>query len=278
MDFDGRKRTRGPGDERLLMNICFITASNNEEVLRSSLLASPDLAGVEVNVQRGAPSAGVAYNRGIQSSRAEIMVFVHQDIYLPKGWLAKLEKALAQLERQDPNWGVLGLFGTEPDGTGQGLLYSTGLGVVLGSEFEGARPVRTLDEVMLIVRRASGLRFDETLEGFHLYGADISLEAESRGMKCYAISAHCIHNTNGIGLLPWAYWKCYLRLRRKWSSRLPVSTPCMDITRWGMPALNYLLRRPVWLLRHRHRLGRRVPDPSPVWRQLQTKELASQTA
>lgn len=251
------------------MNICFVTASHNEEILRSSLLTSPDIVdGVEVSVQKGAPSAGVAYNHGIDATRAEIIIFLHQDVYLPMGWRERMESALGPLAQQDPNWGVVGLFGTQADGAGQGSVYSTGLRRVIGEEFSGARRVETLDEVVLILRRASGLRFDENLPGFHLYGADICLQAEQRGMKSYAISDCCVHNTNRIGLLPKAYWECYLNLRRKWWRRLPVTTPCMPLTKWGGPAVRYLLKRPLKLALGHVKPGQRVANPAKVWQEL----------
>lgn len=251
------------------MACCFIVASNSEAVLRSCLLASPDVnGGVEVSVQRGAASAAIAYNRGIQSTRAEVMIFAHQDVYLPPGWALRLERILDRLERDDPNWGVLGCLGVERGGAFQGHLYSTGLGQVLGRGFAAARQVETLDEVMLILRRSSGLRFDEKLSGFHLYGTDICLEAQMGGLRAYAIPAFCIHNSNGLALLPWAYWKCWLHMRRKWSSQLPLSTPCMPITRWGGAVMRYFIRRTLWLAGHRKCVGRRVTDPSGIWRKL----------
>ena len=261
------------------MNCCFIAASNSEEVLRSSLLSSPDLSeGIEISVQREVPSAAIAYNRGIEATRAEIMVFVHQDVYLPAGWIRKLERTVRQLQAKDLSWGALGLFGTERDGTGRGYLYSTGLRRVLGSEFTGAHRVETLDEVMLILRRASALRFDEQLPGFHLYGADICLQAEARGMKNYAISNFAIHNTNGVKLLPPAYWNIYRQMRRKWWSRLPACTPCMPITRSRAPAWRYGIGQRLRLALGRHQPGSRVADPASLCRQLLDGKVASQSA
>jgi len=249
-----------------LRNIAVIVASNSEDVLRSSLLASPDLKdGVEISVQRGSRSAAEAYNKGIAETKSEVMIFVHQDVYLPAGWRQRLDRALEWLSVNDPSWGVLGLFGVEKNGAGQGHVYSTGLQRVIGELFEGARPVETLDEVMLILRRSSGLRFDESLPGFHLYGGDICLLAEARGLKSYAISACAVHNTNGIRFLPRAYWKIFFQMRDKWRARLPVQTPCMPITSGCGAALRYAVRRPLWLLRHGANVGTRVADPKAVW-------------
>jgi len=55
--------------------------------------------------------------------------------------------------------------------------------------------VQTLDEIVLIFRRDSGLSFDETLPHFHFYGTDICMRAAEQGRQCYAISAFCVHNT-----------------------------------------------------------------------------------
>ena len=55
-----------------------------------------------------------------------------------------------------------------------------------GSELPA--PVATLDELLLIVRRDSGLRFDPDL-GFHLYGADICLQASEQGLAVVALDA-----------------------------------------------------------------------------------------
>ena len=88
----------------------------------------------------------------------------------------------------------------------------------------------SLDEVVLIFRKSSGLMFDEYLPGYHLYGADICAEARRQGRKSYAISAFCIHNTNIGGILPLEFWKCYLFMRRKWMNSLPIHTPCTRIS------------------------------------------------
>jgi hypothetical protein len=252
------------------MKCCFVTASNNEEVLRSCLLASPDLhAGVELSIQRGAASAGSAYNRGIKATQSEVMVFAHQDVFLPEGWMAHLGRALDRLEKEDPNWGVLGIFGVDGGAVTHGHLYSAGLRSVLGKPLAKPVQIETADEVLLILRRASGLVFDESLPGFHLYGADICLQADARGLKCYAIPAFGIHNSNGLGMLPADYWRCWLYLRKKWSRRLPVRTPCMPITRWGGDALRYLVGHRIMLARSQAKIPSRVPDPRAIWVELQ---------
>lgn len=244
-------------------------ASNNDAVLENSLLRSPGLTGVrEVVVERGHRCTGSAYNQGMAKAAGEIVVFVHQDVFLPAEWMSAVTKALVSLEKSGPNWGVLGIWGMAATGDGRGHVYSTGLQQTLGAPFESPAEVETLDEVLLVLRRSSRLRFDERLPGFHLYGTDICLEARRRGLKSYAISAFCLHNSNGIRRLPWAFWKSYFYLRRKWRGELPVSSPCMQITRAGWPVARYYF----WKLRESFSQGkepgRRSDNPAQLYQQI----------
>jgi len=215
-------------------NWSLIVAVNNESVLNGTLLASPAIDDqCQVILKRGYSCAGGAYNSGIADANHDLMVFAHQDIYLPRGWKADLGCALAQLEAQDPNWGAVGLVGmaVEPSHAIAGYCYSTGLQRIVGKPFDKPVEVISLDEIVLVIRRSSGLCFDDALPGFHLYGTDLCLEARKRDLRSYAVQAFCIHNTNGIKQFPMDFWRAYLYLRRKWWDYLPVQTCCIKIER-----------------------------------------------
>jgi hypothetical protein len=248
------------------MDWTVISATNNEGVLKSCLLNSPDIREAsEVILQRGYASASVAYNCAIDKAKSDLLVFVHQDVYLPRGWLASLLRALNLLSTFDPNWGVLGVYGVNKSwDDGAGFLYCAANGR-LGNDFAGVREVRCLDELILIMRKSSKLRFDEQLRGFHMYGTDICLEARRRGMKSYAISAFCIHNTNGYRMLPLDFWRGYLFLRKKWRSQLPIATSCTEITFGCWPMIRWNIFRAANIILGRHRVRLRVQDPSRLY-------------
>ena len=105
--------------------------------------------------------------------------------------------------------------------------------------------VATLDELLLVVRRDTPLRFDPAL-GFHLYGADICLQAAERGLAVVAVAALCHHNSRSVGL-PAAFYRSAEVFARKWSHRLPVATPCVIIDRGGEVRLlgNAVTKRPT---------------------------------
>jgi hypothetical protein len=91
--------------------------------------------------------------------------------------------------------------------------------------------VATLDELLLVLPRNTPLRFDPAL-GFHLYGADVCLQAMERGLAVLALGALCHHNSRSVGL-PEAFFASAEVFARKWKHRLPVATPCVVIDREG---------------------------------------------
>lgn len=253
------------------MEWTLVSATNDDEVLNACLLNSGEVeSAAEVMLQRGFPSAAAAYNAAIDGAKSDLLVFIHQDVYLPEGWMRRVLDRIEALSRSDPQWGVVGVWGEARDPAGSaGFIYDGGWRRVLGNDFEGGIEVDTLDEVVLILRRSTGLRFDPGIPGFHMYGADICQESRRRGRKCYAISAFCIHNTSQYGMLPWQFWKAYLAMRKKWRDQLPIRTSCTEITYWCRPMMRWNLVRGINLATGRDKPPvKRVPDPRGIYHEL----------
>jgi hypothetical protein len=245
------------------MDWSVVSAVNNDAILQSNLLKSPDLSTAsEVILQRGFSSAALAYNDALDKAATSLVVLAHQDVYFPSGWLHKVSEAVTRISETDPQWAVLGVWGVTTSGDRAGHVYCAGLRKELGRKFDGGAAVRTLDEAVLIVRAPSSLRFDPGLKGFHLYGTDLCLTAASHGLGCYAISAYCVHNTNGYKLLPAQFWRNCLYLRSKWRSQLPITTPCIDITASRWPMIHWNAKCLVNLLLGRVHPGQRIEDPT----------------
>ena len=119
----------------------------------------------------------------------------------------------------------------DPGGDGAGYLFTVGEGVI-GDATGLPRQVQTLDELVLVIRRDSGLRFNEGLAGFHFYGTDLCLSARKMGLSCYAISAFCIHNTRQYFALPPDFYRSYWSVKKFWREALPIQTSCIRITRF----------------------------------------------
>jgi hypothetical protein len=255
--------------------ITFVVAVNNRDVLEQNLLSSPCLRfphSHEVLIQEKFPSAALAYNDGMQRASNDLVIFIHQDMFLPEAWLSRLEMNLQYLDENGPDWGVLGCWGARTDGSLVGHIYSSGLGL-LGEELENPLPVQTLDEIVLVVRKNSGLFFDETLPHFHFYGADICMTAASRRLNCYAMSAFCVHNTAQILRLPEEFYDCYAHVKRVWRNCLPIQTTCIRISRFN----SEVYRRKLEDFCQTAFLDSRCPaprviDPSEILKQLEYAE------
>lgn len=242
--------------------ICIVVASNSDEVLNRNLLASPLVAaGVPVEVVRGAPSAAVAYNRGLDATVAPLVIFAHQDVYLPAGWEARLARALAAVEARDPDWALIGPYGVRAGGGHVGHVWSTSLGRALGETPAEPQPVESFDELLLVMRRDAGLRFDEALPLWHLYGTDIVQAARAAGRGAHVADLACVHNDGFHGRLGADFGAAYDFLRRKWAARLPVWSPIVRLDRFGLGLPAYRLR--AWRSLERRRAMALDPGSDP---------------
>ena len=104
------------------------------------------------------------------------------------------------------------------DDRGRGHVFSSGL--MLGASFDRPAAVQTLDEIVLIIRKSTQLRFDERLPHFHFYGAEICMAAAKAGRTNYAISAFSVHNSQMNLVLPKEFYESY-RVFKKISESVP---------------------------------------------------------
>lgn len=243
----------------------FVSCVNNRDLLERNLCRSPDVVALGLRIYENSRSAASAYNDALAKAEpgSAYTIFVHQDIYLPEGWLAKLRWDIARLTVHDPSWGVLGCYGVTSTGQGEGHVYSNGLGV-LGRSFERPIRVRTLDEIVLVVQHVPSLRFTDGHPGFHLYGTDICLRAEQLSLSCYVVNDLCVHNARSDSALPLAFYQSYLAVMRNFPKALPVKTPCATITNSVWPMRMTLLRQRLARLAGRARIVERLADPAGV--------------
>lgn len=212
-----------------------VAAVNRRKILEQNLLRSPEIiSGVDNDlfIQEGFSSASLAYNDAIDRAQNDVLVFAHQDIYFPKGWFEQVAQAIKALEDDGIAWGALGCFGTRlgtPGGFGR--VFTTGRGFH-GLDIRRPEPVETLDEIVLIIKKSTGLRFDSELPHFHMYGVDLCLRARSMGLTNFAIPAFCIHNTDQLITLPAEFYACYDYIKARWPQYLPIRTSCITITRF----------------------------------------------
>lgn len=221
----------------------------------------------------GYETAGSAYNRALDEATADYLVLAHQDVYLPDGALTRLRDEIAKLNALDPSWAVAGPIGLDTQNELRGQVWSSALKRVIGERL--ATPVRSicLDELLLVVRRASGVRFDEQLPGFHMYGVDIIHIARSHAMNSYVIDLPVVHHSSPVITLSGGYDRAYRYIRSKWRRSLPIRNLICTV----YPTDLWLAWRNVQLKRrHRGLTERPEPsgDPAEIARQVGFEEVA----
>ena len=204
--------------------ITLVACVNDDDQLESNLLRSPCLdpgTPHELILMRGERSAADGFNTALEKAQHDLVVFVQQDIYLPRGWDSRLVQQVQAAEDRFGPIGVAGVFGYSfgPDGKAD-------LGQVLDRymlyDMPGPLPAQAdgLDEIVLAVRRDTPLRFDPTL-GFHLYGADLCLAARHQGLPVAVLDAPCLHNSL-FAYLSADFHTARERLLAKWPDIRPL--------------------------------------------------------
>ncbi len=183
-------------------------------------------------------NAAEGLNAGIDAAQADWIICAHQDVLFPKGWWTTVE---AQLAGWGPRVAVAGLVGVRDNGRFAGHILDPH-----GHCRWGPLPVAigSLDEHLLILRRASGLRFDPATPGFHCYGTDLAREARRRGFDAIAIDAPVIHLSGGK--LDPAFDQAAEWLLRKWGRDcggvLPTCAKVIAARRWSNGLRRLLVR------------------------------------
>src|SRR6266446_942506 len=131
------------------------SVANDANVLARDLLSSPDIAAgaIPLSVLWNEVSASSAYARALATATADFLIFVHQDIYLPRHWFDRLERFVERLNDIDEQWAVAGSFGVTHGGDFVGHMWDSGLAAVCGRPFAEPTRVASFDETVLIVRR-----------------------------------------------------------------------------------------------------------------------------
>lgn len=214
-----------------MLRFSIITCVSNYDLYRSCVADSIELSDfgdyelISIDNTMGWYSAAAALNMGSKTAKGEILIFCHQDIKFPSNWLPIVNEQLLLISEKDLNWGVSGVMGVKNNGLFAGNIIDPHTTTKIGKL---PCKVETLDEVCLIMRKSSALRFDESLGGFHLYGADICLQSRQLGLSCYAIDAPFEHLSKGK--VDESFLKIAEKLKEKWSkikgSPYVIETTC----------------------------------------------------
>ena len=214
-------------------------------------------------ISKGFESASLAYLSGLEKCKEDVIVFAHQDVYIPAGWEKHLERAINQLENEKIPWAVLGVFGVDMSNKFYGQVWSSGLNreLMFPLSCDSPQPIVSIDELVIVLNRKAGVLFDADLPGFHLYGTDIVQTALGENKGAYVFNGPVVHNSNPVYGLDKGYRQAYRYMAHKWKHLLPLITCIVPVTTLGFSLvvvrLNLLKKRYL----HRKKLGGRLDDP-----------------
>jgi len=167
----------------------------------------------------------------MEGEGATIAVLCHQDMYFRQGWLTQVREQLAKLPE---SWVVAGIVGKDMQGRICGKFHDTRIPQRFNTSniHEFPQPACCLDECCIIVNLKKRFRFDETMDGFDLYGTLCVLQAWDMGGTAWVIDAFAEHYC----LRPFSWFpdkkfkKNYKWLHNKYNKMMRI-----DSTAIGMP-------------------------------------------
>lgn len=167
-------------------------------------------------------SAGAALNDGARRARHEVVVFVHQDVYLHS--LVALEVAAAALQ-DDPDAGLLGAVGITSSGSVAGVVRDRV--VLIGDPSSPSAQVDSLDEVLFMIERdrvlAEPLSEHPDL-AWHAYAVEYGARVRSQGLRVRTHDVVLTHNSMTTNLDRLA--EAHARVGQLYPDLLPLRTTC----------------------------------------------------
>lgn len=144
----------------------------------------------------GGESLAKIYNNGLKDAKNDIVVFMHDDLILET---KNLTPKIIRLFEKNPEYGIIGLAGTDNLISGMWWQDRSSMYGVVGHEHEGKRHVNNyskgdygekLKEVvvidglfMMVHKQKIKHTFNEQFEGFHFYDLPLCIENHIDGVK-----------------------------------------------------------------------------------------------
>lgn len=134
-------------------------------------------------------------NRFLREAKGKYIILCHQDILINYHNIDDLRARIAEIDNADSRWALIGNSGAI------NLKYTVmnviqGNGNMLIDEYLPMKAI-TLDEDFIIVKSTANLALSADLRGFHMYGTDICLIAETLGYTAYTIDFKLTHKSDG---------------------------------------------------------------------------------
>jgi hypothetical protein len=161
---------------------------------------------------------------------ADVAILTHQDMFYRSGWLNQVKE---QLRKLPDSWVAAGIIGKDMQGRIAGQFHDMRIPLDFNTMHlhEFPQPACCFDECCIIVNLKKGFRFDESYEGFDLYGTLVVLQTIEQGGTAWILDAFCEHYC--LRNFSWAPDDLFVRNYKRLYDR--CKTIRVDSTALGLP-------------------------------------------
>jgi hypothetical protein len=167
---------------------------HTETLPSSSTAGAPDagtegleLVRIDDQEELSYDSFAAALNAGVARASHDLVVVLREGISLGEGWRKRLDGLLDVIEQEDHSWGVAA--GRSRPGGGPGGRSGGHDQSLHAPRAATPEEILRIDERALVLRRSSGLRFDQDLPSADHCGKDLALTAHERGLGVHVLDA-----------------------------------------------------------------------------------------
>lgn len=154
-----------------------------------------ELIGID-NSNNRFDSAAMALNWGCERAKQGVIIITHQDILVDDSFVNKLKACLIRLN----NNAILGAGGINKEGIYTNILHSEKKVYAGPYRVDKPIPVDTLDECFFLFSKScwESYPFNENIcDGWHLYAAEMCLNARKNGNEVYVVDLPLYHYSPG---------------------------------------------------------------------------------
>lgn len=150
------------------------------------------------NTEKNSYDAYSGLNQLLNKALGKYVILVHQDVEFRFDSIEDLRRQIELMDKTDPSWAILGNTGYDYNNINRQYTRITDPGQK--DYKEGPFPIKVscVDENIMIVKNDLNLFLSTNIGHFHLYGADLSINAEVNGYSTYVIDFHILHKSGGF--------------------------------------------------------------------------------
>lgn len=193
-------------------------------------------------------------NHCLNKARGKYIILVHQDVEFIFDDIEVLKNKINEIDKIDSTWAILGNSGYAFNDMNIQYTRITSTGPSNISDGPFPSKISCPDENIMIVKNDLNLMFSKNIGHYHLYGADLSMQAQIQGYSTYVIDFHILHKSGGNP--DKSFYDTKKRMIKQYQKAFRIKffrTPCTPMFLSNNKILNFLMNKKfVYSLKKRY--------------------------